>query len=117
MPELSPHTRTRRDGKKVRAHRWIMEQHLGRKLQPGEQVHHINKNPLDNRVENLTVLPTKVHMQLHKQIYPDAKECANCGQTFTANPRKRKRQKCCCVECANALRTRNMARTRGYEGW
>lgn len=40
---LSPHTRTRlvwRNGKKVRASRWLMEQHLGRKLAVWEHVHH-----------------------------------------------------------------------------
>ena len=56
---LSPHTRTRlitRNGKKVRAHRWIMEQRLGRKLLPDEQVHHKNGDPLDNRLENLQLI-------------------------------------------------------------
>ena len=48
--QLSPNTRARliwRGGKKVRAHRWIMEQHLGRELAPDEHVHHKNGNPLD----------------------------------------------------------------------
>ena len=104
---LSPHTRVRliwRDGKKVREHRWLMEQQLGRKLLPNEQVHHINGDPLDNRLENLEVLDTKVHQRRHKQIYPDTKACAECGTTFTVNPRKRKRHKCCSPECAMAMR-------------
>jgi len=36
-------------------HRHKMAQTLGRKLQKGEEVHHINKNRLDNRIENLAL--------------------------------------------------------------
>ena len=115
---LSKHTRTRlirRNGKKVRAHRWIMEQHLSRKLLPDEQVHHINGNPLDNRIENLQVMTTKEHMRLHKQIYPDEKICEWCGKEYICNPRKRKRQKCCSSECAQMLRVNASLIARGHE--
>ena len=112
---LSPNTRTRLitvNGKKVRAHRYLMEQYLGRRLLPNEQVHHINQNPLDNRLENLTVLETKAHMQLHKQVYPSIKICEVCGILYEPNHRKRKRQKCCEKDCAHILRVRNMSMTR-----
>jgi len=46
-------------------HRWIKEKELGRRLEKGEIVHHINENIQDNRPENLEVLTAKEHYKKH----------------------------------------------------
>ena len=51
------------NGKTVREHRWIMENHLGRKLEKWEHVHHINDDSSDNRLENLEVLSNSDHQR------------------------------------------------------
>jgi hypothetical protein len=46
------------DGESILEHRHFMEQHLGRKLQPGENIHHINGCKTDNRLSNLELWST-----------------------------------------------------------
>jgi len=40
-----------------------MEQHLGRKLESWEHVHHIDGNHLNNNIENLEVLSNADHQR------------------------------------------------------
>lgn len=48
-------------------HRIIAEEIIGRPLQDGEVVHHCNGDMLDNRSENIEVLPSQAeHMARHR---------------------------------------------------
>ncbi len=46
-------------------HRVVMEEKLGRSLQPGEIVHHIDGNKRNNSPENLMVMTQSEHARLH----------------------------------------------------
>ncbi len=42
-------------------HRLVAEEKLGRKLKPGEVIHHLNKTKSDNRPENIEVEKSRRH--------------------------------------------------------
>lgn len=49
---------------RVKQHRWIMEQFLKRRLNPNEDIHHINGNKKDNRIVNLQVISHSGHTKI-----------------------------------------------------
>lgn len=49
----------------IMEHRLVVEEALNRYLEPNEEVHHINYDKLDNRIENLLVLSKIEHRKLH----------------------------------------------------
>lgn len=56
------------DGKDVLYHRWLMEQHLGRPLAPGEEVHHKDSDRANNQIDNLLLCASHAdHMRLHRR--------------------------------------------------
>lgn len=64
---------TRKGGKHQSRYRYVMEKHLGRKLTSNEVVHHINGNPIDDRIENLMVMTASEHTKLHNQLIFNSK--------------------------------------------
>lgn len=62
------------DGKRVfvRQHRYVMEEHIGRKLEKSEDVHHVDGNKQNNEIENLQILCHRKHSTV-----------TNSGRTYT----------------------------------
>lgn len=62
-------------------HRLIYEEHHGVILPRDWVVHHINGDPLDNRVENLEALSRSEHPSRHRTSWRgDQKLCPDCGE-------------------------------------
>lgn len=51
----------------VLEHRYIVEQHLNRLLEPHEVVHHINEIKTDNRIGNLYLCTSEEHVRIHNR--------------------------------------------------
>ena len=63
--------------------RILMEESLGRPLEPYEDVHHKDENPSNNSIENLEIINHGKHQQLHSKKYYDKQAtCEVCGKQF-----------------------------------
>jgi hypothetical protein len=93
------HPRASKHGHYVREHILIMEKHIGRYLDyPTEEVHHINGNKQDNRIENLQLLTISEHRSLEKRIYPIGTKCSIC-YSITQLSRSKLSGKPLCHKC------------------
>ena len=100
------------DGRHLLEHRWVIEQHLGRRLERWEHVHHINHDRLDNRVENLEVVTSGEHGLRHTWK-PITTVCAICGVEFTPHKTKRAKTKTCGRKCGAQLTWRTRRESKG----
>lgn len=96
------------DGRNLLEHRWVMEQQIGRPLRRDEQVHHINHDRLDNRIENLELVTSAEHGLRHTR-HPVEKKCVACGSVFEPHKTKRVRAQTCSAACKSALISRRNA--------
>jgi hypothetical protein len=79
------HPRARQNGY-VLEHIVVAEEMLGRPLQEGEEVHHINRNRADNRPENLQVFSSHLEhwMKEHYADVASARDVANSRRSLMA---------------------------------
>ena len=97
--------------------RYLMEQKLGRKLLPEEDVHHKDGNTLNNELDNLEILMHGEHQRMHSTKYFDTIEtCMVCGRRFIMTGHKwaklmvdlrrgRNRYLTCSKQCAGRVPT------------
>lgn len=73
-----------KDTKKVVSYpKYLMEQHIGRPLERGEEVHHKDLDPLNNDISNLEIRIHGEHQREHSTKYVDQlKICPWCGKEF-----------------------------------
>lgn len=57
-------------------HRYIMEQHLGRKLDKSEAVHHIDGNKKNNDLSNLELRDRGEHAREHALLLWEKRRCS-----------------------------------------
>lgn len=69
--------------------KYLVEKEIGRTLNDNEEVHHLNNNFTDNRIENLKVVLKSEHMSYHAK-YTDNIDavCMNCRVSFKLTPKQ-----------------------------
>ena len=92
------------NGKEIRYARFVVENHIGRKLLNSEIVHHKNLDKLDDRIQNLEVLSVSQHSKHH---YPDLK---------TKLGRKRTGKVVKCALCREKIYRSNWQINKSYSG-
>lgn len=53
-------------GKIKNYYRYLVEEYIGFEIPEGYTVHHINEDHTDNRIENFCIIPTPLHVWIHR---------------------------------------------------
>ena len=69
--------------------RYLMEQHLGRKLTNEEEVHHKDHNKMNDVIENLEVKNKTAHRREHNIKPIIIEHCYICGSDIIVDSKKR----------------------------
>ena len=95
-------------GEKKYIHREVMERFLNRKLLRDEQVHHINGDHFDNRIENLKVMSNKEHQRLHVLEKNINLTCYSCKKQFMAMDKPFYKIRYCSSKCGKRGRRQGL---------
>lgn len=113
-----------RDGRKYYWYRILIENELGRALTTSEDVHHVNGDPTDDRVENLQVTSRREHHAIHRDRgdYPaqrrsrgvtkETRPCAVCSTPVSRWPSQFKAVTFCSVACKGIGGSKRLYRSR-----
>lgn len=86
---------------KVYEHILVMCNHIKRKLNPDECIHHKDRNKINNSLENLVLLTFSEHARLHlkedRNIIFETRYCETCKKPFIVS--KNSGQKYCSNSC------------------
>jgi len=98
-------------------HRVLVENRIGRLLERGEDVHHVDGNKDNNDPGNLTIMSHREHARLHRQQasgHPVKLKCFNCKREIVLKPHQARQRLsrsvngkvCCSYRCSRLSRRR-----------
>lgn len=101
------------DGATRDEHVLVMEEYLGRPLEPDECVHHCDEQKKHNPIENLELMLRTEHTRMHfynRVTVP----CSNCGAKLVKHPYRIKESKTGTFFCNIICKTEYQKKTRNY---
>jgi hypothetical protein len=94
-------------------HRVLVENEIGRLLDPKEHVHHMDEDTTNDSITNLQVLTAAEHARLHRTKDPVRLLCPTCESEFSVPPHifrlRVKRNKSGLIFCSRACGVKRAA--------